>query len=407
MIEVAAEAESVTIEDLCLDAGGLASACVSLADAPTALSPAQRKHLLLRCTFQGARDALVSYTDARALEAPPAEEDAFTRVTESLRVEHCRFLPRDDGAAPGAALRLVAPTSVSVDVRGCTFVGRALAMVYSASCSVSLANCHFRNDQAPTQIGDRDPDDALHRRGPEGGLDVYLGLAGRWPTGTLYAQDCRSNSVQFLATARASSGPQGDCTLIGLHHTRSTLRWHGHLRPLDPPLRPPPLPDGIEPTPILPLGKLVSPMKAPSPRLPGVLTTIEPLKVLHPPKRSDPPKVTGDTSQLRDLSTPPDPDSLLFNANGVSYDVSALGMDGATGRYVAPIHWHLPSSVTLMGCRFDKTPGDTSPAVDAFISDGRVIDLGIVGQLEVADPLVRVVPGAQHVTLEAIDARSS
>ena len=417
MVRVLGEAEAVTLEDLGLHGGERAGACVSIASRPRDAS--QRKHLLRRCTFQGARDALVTFEDERARGDAPAEGATLGQVAESLRVEHCRFLPRAENVTPAAALHLVAPSSVSVDVRGSTFVGQALAMVHALSCGLSLANCHFRNDLAPTRIGAADDDAALHRLGPEGGVDVYLGRAGGWPTGALYAQDCRSTSVQFLATARDASDLQGDCTLIGLHHTRSIIPGRRGLYVLDPPLRVPPLPDVFEPTPPLPskdpiVGrKVAGPLVFAAPtqvtdavrsKLDGPANATKVLEALHPSKPSDLPKDIGDTSQPLGMTTPPG--IHLVPLDGGSYHIRSLGVELSATRTVASIHWHLPSSVTLMGCRFDTPPGDDLPAVDAFASGGRVIDLGIVGRPEMADRFVRVASGARHVTLESIDARS-
>lgn len=387
MIEVAASAASVTLEDLRIDGGTHALSCLAITDAGGAAT--SRKHLVRRCAFDGARASQISFYDTRVERAPSTDPSApppLGRATESLRVEHCRFRLRFSEIASPIALWLTAPPDVTVDVRGSTFVGEAPAMVHARSCGLSLANCHFRNELAPLRLLSTAPDSDLHRDGPEGGVNVFLDGVPTWPVGTLYAQDCRSNSIQFLATRRAAE-VQGDCTIIGLQHVRSSVVWTpGSVKrvPPEPPLeRKPPFWDVFVSDPVLPddVARKV---------LDGTLQA----KVASPVIARLPKQQRFDRDKLDALEDFP----IAYGPGGDSE-----GLHGQ--RFVAPIHWHLRGKLTLMGCRFAAPATNTTPFVEGFAGCGDIVDLGIVARNDSPIP-VRVASVARHVTVGAVLVRA-
>ncbi len=399
MIEVAASVESVALEDLRFEGMQVALNCLAIRDAGGAAT--SREHLARRCSFTGSRGALVSFYDARLVDEPSTADPAaqlLDRTSVRLRVEHSRFEPIVALPDAPVGLDLAAPPDVVVDIRGSFFAGSALAMVHARSCALSLANCHFRNDQIPLRMRVEDPDSALHRDGPEGGVDVFLDSYGAVPVGTLYAQDCRSNSVQFLATVAGVAAAQGDSTIVGLQHSRSSVVWAPgaakRVAPEAPLQAKPPIWVVFEPTPALPDAVASKAFDAKAPQAKVAVGLIDPvadtkgaLIARLPERQRLDPNVLEGPAKFPIAKGPGTPDT-----------------DPPERRFVAPVHWHLSAKLTLIGCRFSAPSTHATPFVEGFGGSGDIIDLSVVARNDTATH-VRVATPRRHVTVRAIGTR--
>ncbi len=404
--------EAVTLDDVRFNGASLASVCLEMTSTREAEASAdvqRRGHYLRHCGFTGARDHLVRMviTEGGSSTGTPVT------TSEDLRLEGCRFTPTLGPDTFPTALTVSAPPATGVDIRGCAFDGDALAMIHAMSCALSVTNCQFRNSAVPRPVWDTDEN--LHEHGPEGGVDIFLdarppgaGTGGDLATpAALYSQDCRSTSVQFLATCRAASLNTGrDCTIIGLHHVLAEV-WEPVA--LFENLRAPPIIDYIPPDPILPrrapvldaqsaavvtkpldrkteLGDVVQPNEwkpaATAPTKP--LVTTPESKPTTAPKSAWSPPGSGSFDALDGVIEGLDPNVLREAA---AREATATVLPSGASRHApvlvlsmpAPIHWRLPSTagawLTLTGCRFDGRYG-SRPAVRGFRGCGAIGNLG-------------------------------
>ncbi len=258
ILAVDPQASAVTLRMVSLDARGKAPACVSFALTPSDPGQVTRTaHVVRHCALRGATVTLLLVTRSDAGISPGL---VVSRVP-MLEVIACTFSTTQ--GTVGA--RLAGPRGAVVDFRGCTFAGEALAMIHVLGQGVVATSCRFDNRQVPEKLRGAFPLwDELHRAAPDGGLDVLIdfspdvappvssprlplpmavienpplareivvvdpfGTAGnsivpRGSPGWISAQDCRSSSLQFLATSRQhplspSTGAR-DSVVIGLHH---------------------------------------------------------------------------------------------------------------------------------------------------------------------------------------------
>jgi hypothetical protein len=313
--------ESVTLEDMHLDAKGRAMQCVTLTTSRS--NVAERGSTLRRSSFVGTA-SLVEINVTNSMTTTPLLAGSSY---DDLFVDGCVFRPTYTNtpytSTLGMGLNVSGPASVGLDVKGCVFEGVALSMIQVRSCALSLGSTLFRNTATT-------PVNTTHERGPQGGLDVYLGQrTDNEPAATIYAQDIHSTSSQFLSTCATGPANSGrDCALISVHHVGSSPRWDlgsfwvgglGQIPKIPPDKLWDPPPDGKGP--FGPIGG--SPFEGPFQK--------------PPPQATSP--------------TPP------------------------------PIEWHIPAStgawLSLTGCRFDGLTG-ALPAVMAYGECGRVVDQGIL-----------------------------
>lgn len=161
--------------------------CVSVVAASDPRLAARFPHEFRHCRFR-VRSAEPSKPMDRALVRvqvpfdPYAATNATPAATQSVvpavQFEGCVF----DARAPlGAAVQLWAAREVcGADFRGCTFVGRALAMIDAVAFDVSVTGCRFENRMVPPRIWTGaavtpETFDKLHGGRPEGGVDIFLG----------------------------------------------------------------------------------------------------------------------------------------------------------------------------------------------------------------------------------------
>jgi len=355
--------EAVTFVDLRFDGGERAATCLSIRGAHT--DPTARAHVLRRCGFRDAYGPLVSYrpsdSSSKVGQALPGAK------SEGLQIEHCRFERKPMSVDPQAALDVTAPPTSSVELRGCTFRGVASAMIHARSCALAVTSCHFHNEDLPATLPHDASADLLHRRGPVGGVDLYLDGPEDGFAATLYAQDCRSTSAQFLVTCMDGQKTMGDVTVVGLHYTRGPgvvlrraipsieyrPRWFEGTEQLDP-------------ITLLDAGdsKFEIPSKIRAKELPvrgasdpfGVPTKVPPMKpsegIVHIDKGADEKGMVG---------------------------VFALEIGGIP---FAPILWRLSGEgagrLILVGCRFDFPTADLSASVRGIPVSTEIIDLGVL-----------------------------
>ncbi len=243
--------DGATFDQVRFDGRDRAGACLQMwlpesNDAMTAT-------VLHRCEFQGATSELVRIE----VEAIAATGTTMALSRQEVRLDGCRFMPQSKGALRPTALRLIGTPSTDVDVRGSLFEGTATAMIHASSCALSVESSQFQNTLMPRRGGEVPDFDDLHPNGPEGGVDIFLDApvldpsAARPEFGSpamLHTQDCRSSSVQFLATCReAAPDSSRDITLVSLHHVASSSPGITLLIGR----RAPPIPDVIPPDPVI------------------------------------------------------------------------------------------------------------------------------------------------------------
>jgi hypothetical protein len=272
VLHLGLEVDAARIEAVSFDGNGAASTCVAI-DVTQEQDVTRLPYELRRCAFKRGLESLL---EARYF---PDLLDFRTDWSDGvsvpqLQVEHCLFAPalgvrsKTGWASNGTlntprevvpvAVWMIGATQTSIALRGCTFVGEASTMIRTQGSDVVLTSCRFANTLVPPKVRSATRAESLldlHATGPEGGLDVFLEPAldltgadargqivrteqqkrestqpypkGGYPQDTpldrvlpaLTAQDCRSTSVQFLATPIVSNATSGrDTTLIGLHH---------------------------------------------------------------------------------------------------------------------------------------------------------------------------------------------
>jgi hypothetical protein len=354
--------KGVSLEDVRFDGEERASSCLVIRGAS---GSSDRAHLLRRCGFRGATRALVSYeVDA----APPARGAAAPPPDEGLHIEHCRFSPRALSLRATVALALSGPEATSVDVRGCTFRGEAAAMIHASTCSLTVASCHFHNTLMPLLRTDAASTDALHDRGPTGGVDLYLDALDGNNAAVLYAQDCRSTSAQFLVTSAEATRGEGNVTVVGLHYSRGpevTLRREPIYTHKD---RPRWFWDVFEMTPVTFQPRSDSKFEA----TPKITAQKLPVSAANDPSGLP-------TKLLSGTSVGAIPDRRGFPEGGFPKYPGSLASVGVT---FAPILWRLAGEdagrLILMGCRFDFLPFDASVCVRGTPGASAIIDLGVL-----------------------------
>jgi hypothetical protein len=364
--------ESVVFEDVRFDGAGRVASCLALTT--TRQNVMERPHLLRRCGFAGATEALVAARATASGDIAPMADDVGGARTLDLRVEGCRFQP---DSMRQTALQVSTSPNLGVELEGCAFEGAAATMVHARGAGLSVVSCHFHN-RVPEVV--TTPEGDLHASGPEGDLDLFLDRDGNGPVASVFAQDCRSRSEQFLATVAGDPGVLcGDSTIVGLHHVRPRVEGVGvGVIEVPPPKRLPPIWTIFEPTPLAP-GKVIDPkarlgdVNAQKPSAPPAPESIEPV-------------LKGGTFTL--------PPGLKPNTGVTAFRPAGSG--------VAPIHWRVASSgarLALMGCRFDQLSG--LAAVRAFAGCAPVADLGILGS---PDPIRAVNPTiVQRIPLLSTD----
>ncbi len=385
---VVRQMKAVVLDDLRFDGGALAETCLVITDRllPTGGEeppgvPADRPHVLRRCEFRGALGALVSY----AVSAPPATEPRLR--SEGIHFEHCAFRPGGmRHESPGAALEVNGPPTTAVEVRGCTFRGEASAMIHATTCTLTVASCHFHNAHLPLLAADVISTDTMHENGPTGGVDVFLdGPGGFVEVASLYAQDCRSTSPQFLVTRGGSTGPVVHATVVGLHYTRrpdvlfrrepiyvheDRPRWFWDVFEMTPITyeAPPELKLVASPKVTaqkLPVSGSKTPFEAPTGLLPGTAANVIPQKGFVP--KGGLRELPGATATVGDPQVPP-----------ILWRLSDAG-----------------SYLMLVGCRFDFPPFDPTAAVRGTPAAGPIVDLGVLREHSGVNPISVDNPGGR------------
>lgn len=367
--------ESVTFDEVRFDAGDARAAVCLRITAQVDDARPSRGTYLRRCSFRGASDALVSVLTSPLV---PTGDPALAGLErQTFEAEGCQFYPSARDRTP-RALVAQAPPSTDVEVRGCLFKGAALAMIHASSCSVSVTSSQFENTLTPGGAQFRDIRD-LHARGPEGGVDIFLDAVPQGAPATLYAQDCRSISRQFLATCRDAPPDTGrDSTIVSLHHVRpevGTLPLFGFIN-----RRPPPALDVIIPDPVVtqksaPIEKIMAvptvgnadARDVPDPKSPLVagkdLPTSRFVAATTHPSTIDPAAATVGLSVL----PPPGP---------IAHEWIAVVPEDLLP---AAIDWRIRTEtgarLTLIGCRFDWLDSLGRPPVNAY-AGASITDLG-------------------------------
>ncbi len=397
--------EAVTLDEVRFDARGLASRCLSLAVRRT--DTVARGAWLRRCGFHGANEGLV---DVTVVEGAASNNGTVPSpvTAEDMRFEGCRFTPGIGPSTLPTALHISTPPLYGVEIRGCLFEGGAAAMIHARSCALSVTNCQFSNNALPRSLQGGITED-LHRDGPEGGVDIFLDVrpsvemtsgmsdaerlqAPRRTPATLYAQDCRSSSIQFLATCRDAYPTLGrDCTIIGLHHEMPVEIEQGLIF-VAPPQRPPPVDDYIIPDPTVPT-KVTVPQISPTKALPIEKQPAKATANQSPGLSLDASAATLAIAASKPATTPLN--AIAKTPLDAAVVQGSLGPSGATitvsndflqqvnfrGVLLpAPIHWRIPTEagqwLTLTGCRFDGPYSTSRPAVRGFAGCGPIGDLG-------------------------------
>jgi len=209
----------------------------------------------------------------------------------------------------------------------------------------------------------------LHERGPTGGVDLYLDGPDGVAVATLYAQDCRSTSPQFLVTRPGATGPGGHVTVVGLHYTRrpgAVLRGEPIYTHED---RPRWLWDVFEVTPVTFQPQTESKFEAP----PTITSQKLPVNGANDPSGLP-------TTLLPGTSAGSLPERNGFPKGGLW---RPLGGKALTGEPPVPaILWRLSgtggSHLMLMGCRFDFPSPDVTLPVRGTPEAGPIVDLGVL-----------------------------
>lgn len=219
----------VVMHAVSFDGAFMASECVRLDGTERPITG--RADHFRHCIFRRARDQQVC---VQALD-PSGGAALMARSTTGVLFEACSFFPESSSLSYCVGAKLLGPDAKRVEFRGCVFVGSASAMISASTVPVVTSNCRFENSRLPWGVASGllrgTALNQLHQRTAEGGVDVFLSaieapvMAGvqrpynHFELASLDAQDCRSTSVQFLASANLQSvAPSADTTVVGLSH---------------------------------------------------------------------------------------------------------------------------------------------------------------------------------------------
>ncbi|MFO0610180.1 MAG: hypothetical protein U0324_43875 [Polyangiales bacterium] len=228
-------------------------------------------HSFAQCGFRGGTEAGLQVIEVESSLPIALRSVSADEATPLVDMHGCMFfaappdfnITRFQRLYPNVAARLLGPRGGGTRFFNCCFVGRAAAMIHATNHDLVVTGCRFENTSVPTALrsGVAPAWREVHKQGPAGGVDIFLGgvfaptqsFAGKQPEGsapdpvepkykggtdvaasqvpndpprplasrqaTLTAQDCRSSSLQFLvAVAIPRNVVVRDSTVIGLHH---------------------------------------------------------------------------------------------------------------------------------------------------------------------------------------------
>lgn len=322
----------LSLEDVRFDGQMRAPGCLRIESQPASTPLDGTGSRLRQCVLRNATDVLLHVVVGRDGNSPDLGQGPALTVEGGLFEPH-RASSSSDALAP-LAVRLIGPSSATVEFRSVAFSGEARAMIHASSCMLSITHCAFQNDAVPQRTGN-DPAllDTLHATGPENGVDLLLDALPNDLAASVSAMHCSSTSLQFLVARGATPGTGvRDSSIVGLHHDArrlGVLRVSSAVRTWVP--QPPISPPGL----VWPYG----PGKGLLPAIPLLIPTI----TAGPGLSSDDPAT---------------------HVPAILWDGQSQG--GAT--------------FTLSGCRFDRTGARTSttPAVSVRNQVRPVVDLGAV-----------------------------